>query len=73
MNKKIVINYKRLNNNIEDDDNDIPTKEYLLEKIKNHNIFKLDLLSYYFFFSFLVFECQNSSMTIHSNCTPYFI
>ena len=31
---RMVINYKRLNNNTEDDGYDIPTKEYLLGKIK---------------------------------------
>ena len=36
---RMVINYKRLNDNIEDDEYDIPTKEYLLGKIKNCNIF----------------------------------
>ena len=36
---RIVINYKRLNDNAKDDGYDIPTKEYLLGKIKNCNIF----------------------------------
>ena len=31
---RMVINHKRLNDNIEDDGYDIPTKEYLLGKIK---------------------------------------
>ena len=35
----MVINYKRLNDNTEDDEDDIPTKEYLLEKIKDCMIF----------------------------------
>ena len=35
----MVINYKRLNDNTEDDGHDIPTKEYLLGKNKNCNIF----------------------------------
>ena len=35
----MVINYKRLNDNTEDEGYDIPTKEYLLGKIKNYNIF----------------------------------
>ena len=35
----MLINYKRLNDNTEDDGYDIPTKEYLLGKIKNFNIF----------------------------------
>ena len=35
----MVINYKRINDNIEDDGYDIPTKDYLLGKIKNYNIF----------------------------------
>ena len=34
-----MINYKRLNDNIEDDEYDIPTKEYLLGKIKYCTIF----------------------------------
>ena len=36
----MVINYKRLNDNIENDGYDIPTKEYLLGKIKYCNIFR---------------------------------
>ena len=36
----MVINYKRLNNNTEDDGYDIPTKEYLLGKIKDCTIFR---------------------------------
>ena len=36
---RIVINYKRLNDNTEDDRYDIPTKECLLGKIKNCTIF----------------------------------
>ena len=36
---KMVINYKRLNNNTEDDGYDILTKEYLLGKIKDSTIF----------------------------------
>ena len=35
----MVINYKRLNDNTKDDGYDIPTKEYLLGKIKICNIF----------------------------------
>ena len=35
----MVINYKRLNNNIDDDGYDIVIKEYLLGNIKNCNIF----------------------------------
>ena len=35
----MIINYKRLNDNTEDDEYDIPTKEYLLGNIKNCNIF----------------------------------
>ena len=36
---RMVINYKRLNDNTEDDGYDIPTKEYLLGKIKDCTIF----------------------------------
>ena len=36
----MVINYKRLNDNIKDDGYDIPTKEYLLGKIKDCMIFR---------------------------------
>ena len=36
---KMVINYKRLNDNTEDGGYDIPTKEYLLGKIKDCTIF----------------------------------
>ena len=36
---RMIINYKRLNDNTKDDGYDIPTKEYLLEKIKNFTIF----------------------------------
>ena len=35
----MVINYKRLNDNTEDDEYDILTKEYLLRKIKDCTIF----------------------------------
>ena len=35
----MVINYKRLNDNTDDDRYDIPTKEYLLGKIKDCMIF----------------------------------
>ena len=38
---RMVITYKRLNDNTEDDGYDIPTKEYLLGKIKNCNIFSV--------------------------------
>ena len=42
----MVINYKQLNDNTEDDGYDIPTKEYLLEKIKDCTIFsKIDYKS----------------------------
>ena len=37
----MVINYKRLNDNTEDEGYDIPTKEYLLGKIKDYTIFKI--------------------------------
>ena len=37
---RMVINYKRLNDNTEDDEYDKPTKEYLLGKIKDCTIFK---------------------------------
>ena len=36
---RMVINYKRLNDNTEDDEYDIPTKEYLLGKIKDCTTF----------------------------------
>ena len=36
----MVINYKRLSDNTENDGYDIPTKECLLGKIKNCNIFR---------------------------------
>ena len=36
----MMINYKRLNNNIEDDEYDIPTKEYFLGKIKYCTTFR---------------------------------
>ena len=35
----MVIDYKRLNDNTKDDGYDIPTKEYLLGKIKDCTIF----------------------------------
>ena len=38
-NSRMVINYKRLNDNTEDDEYDILTKEYLLGKIKDSTTF----------------------------------
>ena len=52
---RMVINYKRLNDNTEDDGYDIHTKEYLLIKIKNCNIF-------------IKFDCKSGFWQVKTHC-----
>ena len=56
----MVINYKRLNDNIEDDEYDIPIKKCLLGKIKNCTIFSK-------------FDCKSGfwQIKIHLNSIPW--
>ena len=56
----MVINYKRLNDNTEDDGYDIPTKEYLLGKIKDCTIFRK-------------FDCKSGfwQVKMHPNSIPW--